>query len=265
MHSESVGLHAEGVSYSYDVIDVIRDVSFGLDQNDMLALAGPNGSGKTSLVKLLSGLRKPTRGRVYLGTRRLDQYPGRERARLIAVVPQSINPTSGFTVGHLVAMGRAAHSRLFGTLGINDRDAIEQAMDATDSKHLAPRLFAELSGGERQRVVLAMALAQEAHYLLLDEPTVHMDLQHQRELLETLRRLRRERGLGILAVMHDLNLAALYFDRLILLHEGQIVSDGTPSSVIDGPEFERVFRAPFNLVPHPQSGVPQVLLRRDSW
>jgi iron complex transport system ATP-binding protein len=229
-----------------------------------MALAGPNGSGKTTLLKLLSGIRAPTRGRVLLDGVDVRQLSTRDRARRVAVVSQHVNSAIAFKVRHLVGMGRTPYMSVIGSAGRNDAVAIDSALLATDTLHLSSRHFNELSGGERQRVMLAMSLAQDADFLLLDEPTVHMDLQHQRELLETLDRLRQEREIGVVAVMHDLNLAALYFDRLALLDRGRMVADGTPQSVIDGPEFGRVFAAPFSVIPHPQTDVPQVLLRRDA-
>jgi iron complex transport system ATP-binding protein len=213
---------------------------------------------------LLGGARRPTRGRVTLAGADIAGYSARERARRIAVVSQHVHSSLSFTVAHLVVMGRAPYMRVLGIPSRQDRLAVERAMGVTETEHLASRRFGELSGGEKQRVALAMALAQEADFLLLDEPTVHLDLHHQRELLETLRRLRSERGVGIVAVMHDLNLAALYFDRLVLLNDGRLVADGAPQSVITGPDFGCVFRAPFSLVTHPQRGVPQVLLHRDA-
>jgi iron complex transport system ATP-binding protein len=242
---------------------VLRDVTLSVEPGDFLALAGPNGSGKTTLLKLLSGIARPTRGRIDLASMDLRAYSARARARRIAVVSQHVNPALAFSVRHLVSLGRTAHVSTFGTLSRRDREAVERALIATETQQLAPRRFAELSGGERQRVALATALAQETDFLLLDEPTVHMDLHHQRELLETLLRQRQERGVAVVAVMHDLNLAALYFDRLVLLHEGHMVLDGPPGQVIGSSEFGRVFEAPFSVIAHPQTGAPQVMLHRD--
>jgi iron complex transport system ATP-binding protein len=193
----------------------------------------------------------------------LDLSP-RQRARSIAVVPQNVNGSLAFRVEDLVAMGRTPYAGLFGVRSTEDTRAVREALVATDTHDLAGRRFSELSGGEQQRVVLAMALAQETPYLLLDEPTIHLDLHHQHELLELLHRLRVERGLGILAVMHDLNLASLYFDRLAILSEGRLAAEGAPRDVLLRPEVLSVFQAPLAIVSHPQSGVPQLLLQRSS-
>jgi iron complex transport system ATP-binding protein len=229
---------------------------------ELVALAGPNGSGKTTLLKLLGGSIRPAAGEVYFGADRVAALPARRRARHIAVVSQHVNPGLTFRVDTLVMMGRTPYTGLFGSPSAEDRRAVSEALVATETRDLAQRRFNELSGGEQQRVSVAMALAQETDFLLLDEPTVHLDLHHQHELLELLHRLHRSRGLGILAVMHDLNLATLYFDRLVVLHEGSLVADGPAAEVMVVPEVLAAFKAPLSLVHHPQDNVPQVLLRR---
>jgi iron complex transport system ATP-binding protein len=263
MQSDEGGLESRDVWYAYDSADVLKGVSFRLDRGEMVAVAGPNGSGKTTLLSVLSGVRAPKQGGVSLQGAPLARLPARQRARRISVVSQHVDPRLSFTARQVVAMGRTPYTNLWAGIHTQDNSAIDQAMDATQTRSLGNRTFAELSGGEQQRVILAMALAQESDYLLLDEPTVHLDLHHQRELLETLRRLRCERNLGVMAVMHDLNLAALYFDRLVVLDHGRIVMNGPPEDIVGEPEFVRVFRGPFSVVSHPQTGIPQILLQRE--
>lgn len=255
-------LSASGVSFQYGAVPILHDVSLSVCPGEMLALAGPNGSGKTTLLKVLSGLLTPRSGVVRFGPRNLADLSHRERARHIAVVSQQVDPHLLFTVETIVAMGRMPGTRLLASRSDADRDAIVEAMRVTEVSDFARRRFDELSGGEQQRVVLAMALAQETEYLLLDEPTVHLDLHHQHELLELLDRLRRERGIGILAVMHDLNLASLYFDRLALLEHGRLVASGSPTAILDSADHLRIFRAPLRVIAHPQTGASQVLLER---
>lgn len=262
MHSESAGLAASAVSFHYDSTPVLRDVSFNLKPGEMAALAGPNGSGKTTLVKLLSGVARPRSGAVTLDGIPVTQLGPRQIARRVAVVPQHVDPRLMFAVHSIVAMGRTPHTGMLRSLDAADRRAIENALHATDTLTLAGRRFGELSGGEQQRVMLAMALAQDADYLLLDEPTVHLDLLHQHQLLELLRSLHVTRNLGILAVMHDLNLAALYFDRLALMQKGRLIDDGPAADVLSGSDSLAIFQAPLSVVTHPQTGVPQVLLQR---
>jgi len=262
MQSDRAALHVDGVWFAYDALPVVRDVSIGLRSGEMVALAGPNGSGKSTLLKLLTGVRRPSRGQALLDGQPIARLPMRLVARHIAVVSQHIDAALMFTVERLVMMGRTPHTGFLGFPGHGDREAVESALQATELGPLANRRFGELSGGEQQRVMLAMALAQETRFLLLDEPTVHLDLHHQHELLELLRTLNAQRGIGVVAVMHDLNLAALYFDRLAVMQEGRLVADGPAGETVARPEVLAVFRAPLAVVPHPQTGVPQVLLQR---
>jgi iron complex transport system ATP-binding protein len=262
MPSDSGGLHVRQASYRYGDRFVLTDVSLDLSQRTMVALAGPNGSGKSTLLRIMAGLRPPASGSVQLDHQPMATLSPRERAHRVSTVPQNVSPSLGFRVGELVAMGRTPFVHAFGSRSGEDRRAVEAALTATGTVALARRRFGELSAGEQQRVVLAMALAQETPYLLLDEPTIHLDLQHQHELLELLRRLHSERSLGILAVMHDLNLAALYFDRLAVLSEGRLVAHGPPGELLRRADVLAVFRAPLAVISHPQTGVPQLLLQR---
>lgn len=230
-----------------------------------MALAGPNGSGKTTLLKLMTGILAPESGTVYLGGRPLAEISPRERGRHIAVVSQHVDPTLSFRVEAMVAMGRAPHTGLFSSPSSRDREVVESALRSTEMERFAHRRFNELSGGEQQRVALAMALAQETDFLLLDEPTLHLDLHFQHQLLELLTRLHREHAIGIIAVMHDLNLASLYFERLALLHDGRLIDDRAPGDVLTSPAFADAFRTPLQVITHPQTGAVQVLLERGQY
>jgi len=260
--SDPGSLCARKVDFAYNGSPVLREVTLSVPEGALIALAGPNGSGKTTLLGLLSGLRRPAAGEVTLDGLPLQRRSPRERARTIAVVPQRIDPRLAYTTRQLVVMGRTPHAGFFGQTGPRDAHAVERAMKSADVVSLADRRYSELSSGEQQRVAVAMALAQEAQYLLLDEPAVHLDLQHQHELFELLRELHHERGVAILAVLHDLNLAALYFDRLALLNRGALVADGPSGDVVREPSLLALFRAPLAVVSHPSAGVPQVLLER---
>jgi iron complex transport system ATP-binding protein len=229
----------------------------------MVALVGPNGSGKTTLLKALGGELTPVRGAVRVARQNVRGLPARQLARHIAMVPQYTDPELAFSVEQLVSMGRTPYATLLGSATAADRLAIDAALRATDTGRLSARPFRELSGGEQQRVVLAMALAQETPFLLLDEPTVHLDLQHQQGLMELLRGLRHDRGMGVLAVVHDLNLAALYCDRMALLAAGHLIADGVPADILRQPGCLSVFGAALAVVDHPRTGVPQVLLDRN--
>lgn len=258
-------LAAGGVSFDYRTRAALRHVSLVLQTGMSLALAGPNGSGKTTLLRLLAGSLPPSEGEVTLLNRPLGRWPGRDRARLVAVVPQDVDPTLALPVESVVALGRTPHTGFLGALSAADRDSIARALHATDAGALRGRRFNELSGGERRRVMLATALAQSPRFLLLDEPTVHLDLEHQYALLQLLRRLSRERGIGVLAVVHDLNLAALYFDRIAILVDGTLAAEGTPEDVLSRADLGVLFRAPLRVVRHPDRGQPQVLLQPADW
>jgi iron complex transport system ATP-binding protein len=262
MRSDLEGLSASKVSFAYGPRLVVDNVSLELPRGQMVALAGPNGSGKTTLLKILSGVRAPAGGSVTLDGVPLAQLGRRKVAQRVAVVSQHLDPKLMFSVESLVSMGRTPYQGLLGSTTQSDKAAIDDALQAAELTLLRHRRFGELSGGEQQRVMLAMALAQQADYLLLDEPTVHLDLHHQHELLELLRALHEHRRLGILAVMHDLNLAALYFEGMGLMQEGRLVADGPSADLLRRGDCLSIFQAPLKMVNHPEMGVPQVLLGR---
>lgn len=220
--------------------DVLRGVDLSVAAGELVALIGTNGSGKTTLLRLFAGTLRPDSGELSLFGREVGRWSRMELARRVAVLPQGLELPAGFRVGELVTMGRLPHSRsLFGTTR-DDEDAVDRALRDADARDLASRYAQELSGGERQRVLVAMALAQEPQLLLLDEPTLHLDLAHQLNLLETIGRLRRERGIAVVAVLHDLTLASAA-PRVAVLDAGRVVADGTPDEVLSEELVLRVF------------------------
>lgn len=263
-------LAAQQVDFAYGERTVLHGADIALLAGDLVALVGPNGSGKTTLLKLLCGILAPKAGRVTWNGSNLGALKRRILAQQIALVPQELNIPFAFTVSEIVGLGRTPHMRPLSGESRRDRLAVTQALELTETRGLADRFFGELSGGEQQRVALAMALAQIADsvldsggpsVLLLDEPTVHLDINHQIEILELIHKLNRERGLTVLATMHDLNLASLYFDRLILLNEGRIVTDGTPQAVLSKERVENVFHTGVLVQPHPTlAHVPHIVL-----
>lgn len=237
-----------GVSAGYEPRSGMRSVLDGLDlalrPGELVALLGPNGSGKTTLLRVLAGTIAPSSGTVRLFDRPISEWQRDELARRVAVLPQLTELPDGFRVGEVVAMGRIPHARSWFGATAGDRDTIAAALRDTDLLDLASRPVTALSGGERQRVLVAMALAQEPRLLLLDEPTLHLDLAHQRGLVRLLRRLRASRGLTVLAVLHDLNLAVSFADRAVLLHDGRVIEAGSSRMVIDPVHARRVFGVP---------------------
>lgn len=255
-------LQTHGVHFAYDEAPVLRDVSLEVQPGEMVALLGPNGSGKSTLLSVLAGLRHPQSGEVRLDGEPLYRLPARDRARRIAMVPQVQPIPFAFTVREWVSLGRTPYLTPFRGERAEDDRAIRSAMDAAEVAALSGRLIGEISGGERQRAALAMALAQEPAVLLLDEATAHLDLHHQMSLLGRVRRLNQEAGLTVVAALHDPNLAALWFDRLLLLREGALHADGTPEAVLRPEVLPPVFRCAVQVLRHPTEGVPLVALER---
>jgi iron complex transport system ATP-binding protein len=213
-------------------LEVLRGVDLRLEHGELLALLGTNGSGKTTLLRVLAGTLRAASGSIELFGRPLAEFSRGALARRVAVLPQSLELPGGFRAGELVEMGRAPHAqRRFGPSAA-DEEAVERALVDADALDLAHRRIEELSGGERQRVLVAMALAQEPDLLLLDEPTLHLDLAHQVALLNAIDRLRLRRGLAVVAVLHDLNLAAAFAPRVALLSAGVVVAEGDPARVL---------------------------------
>jgi iron complex transport system ATP-binding protein len=239
---QPLAIRLEGVVAGYRATNGERRVLEGADlelrEGELVALLGPNGSGKTTLLRVVAGVHAPTAGTVELFGRPLASWSRPELARAVAVLPQSTELPDGFRVSEVVNLGRIPHAtRAFGAAPDDER-AVADALRDADAADLADRPVRELSGGERQRVLLALALAQEPRLLLLDEPTLHLDLAHQLGLVRLLRRLRTSRRMTVLAVLHDLNLAAGLADRVLLLRDGRLVAAGGRGRVID-PELAR--------------------------
>ncbi len=233
----------ESVGFGYGRRQVVRDVTFQLAAGEMVGLLGPNGAGKSTLLHLGAGTLRPLRGVVLLQGDDMNGLPRREVAHRLAVAPQEFTVQFAYTVRQIVELGRMPHHDLLSMPRHEDARAIGAAIEAAGIEHLADRIFNDLSGGEKQRVIIALTLAQEAPILLLDEPTAHLDIRYQIEILELLRRLNTERKLTVLAALHDLNLAARYFPRLILFRE-TIVADGPPARVLDAELLSSVYETP---------------------
>lgn len=233
----SAVLEIEGLNVSYPESGgarrrVLRDLTMSVQAGELVALLGANGSGKTTLLRAIAGTIDPDAGRIRLFGRDLSSWSRGSLARRVAVLPQSLVLPDGFRVAELVEMGRAPHATRWFGASPDDAAAVESALVDADALDLAERHADELSGGERQRVLVAMALAQEPELLLLDEPTLHLDIAHQASLLATVERLRGRRGLTVIAVLHDLNLAIAHAPRIAVLGSGRIVADGEQQAVL---------------------------------
>lgn len=255
-----IGLDIRQVSFSYNNGLILHNVDLSVRPGEMVGLLGPNGSGKTTLIKLASGILKPGQGEIWLDGSNLGQMKRKVVARSIAVMPQQFHIPFAFKVGEVVMLGRIPFIRTLTGETEADREEVARSLETAGITGLEQRHFDELSGGERQKVILAMVLAQQPRLLLLDEPTVHLDITHQVEILELVRGLNRRQGLTVVAAMHDLNLASLYFDRLVLLKEGRVLADGTPSKVITENTLREVFAASVKVEAHPSTGAPHVVI-----
>lgn len=252
-------IRLEKVWFSYPGRGIFVDLNFDLEKGEILGLIGPNSSGKTTLLRLMDGLLLPQKGRVLLHGQDLRSLSRTQIARHIAVVPQEIEIPFAFSVGEIVLMGRAPYLKRFRWEKAQDLKIAQEAMALTDVVDLEKRLFWDLSQGEKQRVLIARALAQEAEVILMDEPTSHLDLNHQIEVHELIQQLNRDKGLTILHISHDLNLAAEFSHRLVLLHKGAIFVVGKPEEVITEENIRQVYEMEVMIDKNPFCGAPRVM------
>lgn len=258
-------LQVENVSGGYGNSLVVKSVSFDVKKGEVLGILGPNGSGKSTLLKIISGILKAESGTVTIDGKSASLYSQKEFARKVAVLPQLHAHAFSHTVRETVELGRYPHQAgLFSTWSNEDERAVTEAMKNTAITRYEKQSIELLSGGEQQRVFVAQALAQEAPILLLDEPTNHLDIAHQQQLLDTIRKQAVDKGLTVISVFHDINLASLYCDRLLLLDEGQISKIGLPQDVVKEEAIETVYKARIKTQPHPEMPKPQITLLPDT-
>ncbi|MBA4179643.1 MAG: heme ABC transporter ATP-binding protein [Anaerolinea sp.] len=252
-------LSFEGVEVRLGGRAVVSGVTFELGDGEVMALCGPNGAGKSTIARAAAGLLPAAAGAIRLRGSALRSVSPGERARTCAYVAQQPAAPPGFAVRELVALGRLPHLGLFGAESPKDRAAVERAMERAGVFSLGSRPIGELSGGEQQRVSIARALAQEPRLLILDEPTSNLDLRFQASILGLVRRLSRDEGLAALVVIHDLSLAALFCDRLLLLADGGIAGYGPPAEVLTAPLLVRTYGTPLRVLSHPECLSPVVV------
>jgi iron complex transport system ATP-binding protein len=242
---------------------VMQDISFKASPGELVGLIGPNGCGKSTIIKALSRVISPRAGTVLIDGRDIAIIPRRELACLVGVVPQLPLLPSTFTALEIVLMGRNPHLGLFQSEGRRDHEMAWDAMQKTGTEPLANRYINELSGGEIQCVLIARVLVQETKAILLDEPTANLDIGRQLEILDLIRKQCSENSLTVLAAIHDLNLAAQYCDRLLLMNDGHIHAEGLPLEVITDKNIKQVYGAENCVYTHPVNGLPTVLLSAD--
>lgn len=253
------GLVFEDVTAGYGRRVALRGLRLSAAPGQVVGMVGPNGSGKTTAVRVASRALRPSEGRVLVAGRDPYAMRAREAARLVAVVPQELPVTFEFTALEIVLMGRSPYLSPLGGGAPRDLRLARRAMEASGVQGMGDRLLGELSGGEKQRVLLAQALAQEAPVLLLDEPTTHLDAKHVVDIMETVRALARQ-DRTVVAVFHDLNLASSSCDRLVALQEGQVVADGSPEEVLTPGFLRAVYGVEAEVHPHFATGRPTVLM-----
>ncbi len=244
----------ENLSFSYNSVPVLRNISFGVAKNCFMSILGPNGSGKSTLINIISGVLKKYEGRISIGDADLSSLASKEAAKLVAVVPQSTDPGFNFTVREMVAMGRYPYINRFDSLRAADEKAVDEVMDKTRLHDFVNRRYNELSGGEKQRVIIAQALVQDSPLILLDEPTSHLDINFQIELMDLFKRLNTEDGKTIVGIFHDINLAIQYSDRVLFLKDGGVFDFGEVEEVVTEENIERVFSSEVYVAKNPFTG-----------
>lgn len=261
MRQLGTSISANAIGFAYGLAPVFSDVSFRLEQGHFLGVVGPNGAGKTTLLKCLAGLLKPSAGEILLGGDCLPRLQREEIAKIVAVVPQDTQVGFGFSVEEFVMMGRIPHLKRFSRETDRDQEAVRWAIESTSMTPFAERLVTSLSGGERQRAAIARALAQEPKVLLLDEPTSHLDIRRQVEILDLVKIMSRERDITVVGVFHDLSLASMYCDEILMMTDGGTRYSGTPEEVFTQENVGSVYGDRVVVTDHPVHSTPLVAPR----
>ena len=259
-HSSAPGVRATGVWASYGERSVLRGLELEVAQGTLTALAGPNGVGKSTLLRLIAGAMRPDRGQVSVMGQDISALGGRERARLVGMVPQSPELPRGASALEVVLMGRNPHLSLLSWETASDVDIAIESLRMTDAEYLAERPVHQLSGGERQRVAIAMALAQQTPVILLDEPTASLDLAYQPTIMRLLQELAAE-GRTMITAVHDLTLAGQFCDQVALVSDGRVTACGPPRSTLTSEAIREVYGADTLVLEHPETGKPIVVAR----
>jgi iron complex transport system ATP-binding protein len=248
----------ENLSYAFGTQFVLKNLSFSVPQSDVFIIIGPNGAGKTTLIKLMVGILKIQTGQIEILQEPIGNYSQKRLAQASAYVPQGLPVGFPFTVAETVLLGRAPHQKVLGLASQNDLDIAQQTMMFTEVAHLARRKLDQLSGGEQQRVLIARALCQQPQVILLDEPTASLDLSHQIRIMDLMEKLKTEKGVTVVMVSHDVNLAAMYGDQLLLLKAGGIVCMGLPNEVLNFKTLEETYDCKLLVDKSPLGNLPRV-------
>ncbi|MEU6466403.1 ABC transporter ATP-binding protein [Streptomyces sp. NPDC046976] len=252
-------LSAEHVTLAYDQRVIAEQLSVEIPDHSFTVIVGPNACGKSTLLRALSRMLKPSQGKVLLDGQAIGSLPAKQVARTLGLLPQSAVAPEGITVADLVGRGRYPHQGLLRQWSTEDERVVQESMRQTGVEELAERYVDELSGGQRQRVWIAMALAQQTPLLLLDEPTTYLDIQHQIDVLDLCAELHETQGRTLVAVLHDLNHAARYATHLIALRGGEVIAEGAPNDIVTAELVERVFGLKCQVIEDPETGTPLVV------
>lgn len=250
----------ENLCFNYSQKQVLRDIAINVNKAEFNCIIGANGSGKTTLLRAINRFVKPKSGTIEVFNKPIADYSSRQFSKLLAMVTQDIPFDISYSVKDVVMMGRYPYRGPLGIQTKKDHEIGKAAMSFTDVEQLADRKIYELSGGERQRVFIARAICQEPEIMLLDEPTASLDLSHQISVMDLMEKLKNEWGITVIMVSHDINLAAMYSDRIILIKRGQVIQTGTPEEVINYKTLESVYGCPLLINKNPLGNFPQVSL-----
>ncbi len=251
-------LQVNNLAFRYGKKEVLKNINMSIKPGTFISIIGPNGSGKSTLLKNISTYLKPQKGIILLDSVEITKQPRRELSKKISFVPQNTSLEFDFKVKDMVMMGRHPYIKKLKGETLDDVKVVERAMLYTNISMLSHRMFNELSGGEKQRVILAQALAQEPKILLLDEPVSHLDLQHQIEILDLIKKMSIIESLTVIAVLHDLNMASSYSDYIVMLKEGSIVYEGVPETVLNQQNIAEVFNINVHINGNPMTGKPYI-------
>lgn len=261
-HSDPPVFHVQNLSHAYGSRKILHNITFQVHAGEWIGIIGPNGGGKSTLMSLLSRAENVQQGTLELNGIPIGAYKKKPLSRLMAVQLQDVLPDVHFTVKDIVEMGRYPYQSWFGGEREDSSLFLDQIMDRLQLHEIADSPLHQLSGGQRQRAALGKLMAQAPSIVLLDEPTTYLDIHYQVQFMDYMREWQQDCGLTIVSVLHDLNLAALYCDRMIIMHDGMIKGEGTPDELLNPEQIERTFQTSTVVVPHPECGRPQVLMTR---
>ncbi|WP_239617750.1 ABC transporter ATP-binding protein [Cohnella mopanensis] len=254
-------LQVHHLSKSYNEAHVLKDIRFSVAQGEFFGILGPNGSGKSTLLKLLSGVEKASGGDIQINGEPIERYSRKQLSRFLAVLQQESLPPVNFTVKEIVEMGRYPYQNWLGEEKDDQSGIVDSILEKLRLVDLQDRSLQHLSGGERQRVALGKVMAQKPSLLLLDEPTTYLDIGYQIQMMDLIKTWQREEKLTVVAVLHDLNLASIYCDRMLMISQGEAISIGTPEEIMRSELIERVYGTTPIIVEHPVHKLPQIMLQ----